>query len=101
MVEITEITNAITALFKIEKIILFGSYAYGTPDKESDLDICIITNVTDRKIDVLRKIRFQIKNIINTPLDLLVYNKSDFTERAMLKGSLEYKINTEGKVLYG
>ena len=39
------------------KIILFGSYAHDTQKPESDLDICIITEDTKRKKEILRDIR--------------------------------------------
>jgi uncharacterized protein len=41
---ITEVTRRLVAELNPEEIILFGSYAWGTPNKYSDLDICIIVN---------------------------------------------------------
>lgn len=37
-----EITHRIVNTVPAEKIILFGSYAYGNPDRESDLDILVV-----------------------------------------------------------
>ena len=39
------------------KIILFGSYAYGKPTQNSDLDICIIKENVKSKIQEKRKAR--------------------------------------------
>lgn len=35
-------TRAIAAEFSPDKIILFGSYAYGTPHEDSDVDILVV-----------------------------------------------------------
>lgn len=39
---IQEIKNRIVSGVHPEKIILFGSYAYGTPTKDSDVDLLVI-----------------------------------------------------------
>ena len=39
---IKEIKNRIVSEVHPEKIILFGSYAYGTPTKDSDVDLLVI-----------------------------------------------------------
>ncbi len=40
--EIMEINEAIQASLPVERIYLFGSYAYGTPDKDSDFDFYLV-----------------------------------------------------------
>ena len=45
------------------QIILFGSYAYGTPTKDSDLDICIIDKGEISKRERKSKIRKALKEI--------------------------------------
>jgi len=39
-----------------EKIILFGSYAYGTPTEDSDLDICVVEKSYRSKMDEKQRI---------------------------------------------
>jgi len=46
-----------------EKIILFGSYAYGTPTEDSDLDIMIIEKNYNNKWDEIKKARKLLKHI--------------------------------------
>ncbi len=41
--EIKTITEYITGRFKPVKVVLFGSYAYGTPGENSDVDILVVT----------------------------------------------------------
>lgn len=70
------------------KIILFGSYAYGTPTNDSDLDICIIEDFVDSKIKEKTKIRKLLKEI-KIPKDILVEEEAYF-----LSHSDENWINT-------
>ncbi len=46
-----------------KKIILFGSYAYGNPTDESDIDICVIKEKIDSKINEKNTIRKLLKEI--------------------------------------
>jgi len=48
--KIIEISNIIAKGIKPYKIILFGSYAYGTPNKDSDIDICVIKKNINQKL---------------------------------------------------
>jgi predicted nucleotidyltransferase len=56
-----------------EKIILFGSYAYGTPDKESDYDFFVVLrDGTEKPISVLQNIYCNLaKNKNYIPVDVL------------------------------
>ena len=71
-----------------KKIILFGSYAYGTPTEDSDLDICVIEEDYKDKWKEKRKIRDALKNI-RIAKDILVE-----TEEYFLSHSNENWINT-------
>ena len=54
--EIDNIIEEINKVVDVNKIYLFGSYAYGNPKNDSDLDLCILTNNNDeRKRDLIRK----------------------------------------------
>jgi len=83
----------------IRKIYLFGSYAYGNPTKESDIDLCvIIDNNVDRK-NVFMDISMKLleNNIVN--FDLLVYKKEIFYN-VENKDSVENTIIEKGILLY-
>ena len=45
--EIDNIIEEINKVVDVNKIYLFGSYAYGNPKNDSDLDLCILTNNND------------------------------------------------------
>ena len=72
----------------ITKIILFGSYAYGIPTEDSDIDLCIIESSIHSKAQEKAKIRALLKDI-NISKDILVENSVDFK-----KHSSEQWINT-------
>ena len=97
LAEVMKIADEIRKEFNTKDIILFSSYAYGEPTKESDIDLCIVMNkTTERKREILKQIRTRIINIATKPIDLLVYNKDEFEERATLNSTFEYKIKNEG-----
>ena len=99
--EISLLRDTLTTKFEVRQIILFGSFAYGEPNKDSDIDVCVITEFSGkRKIEVIRAMRRELANLIASPLDILLYCEQEFEERARLKGSLEYKILTQGVKIY-
>ena len=88
--------------FAVKQIFIFGSHAYGKPDKESDIDLCVIADLNNkRKIDIIREIRRELIDLISNPLDILVYSEKEFTERAGLTSTLEHKILMSGMKVYG
>ncbi len=94
--------DTLTKKFGAKQIILFGSYAYGKPENESDIDLCVITDLKKRrKIEVIREIRRELIDLISNPLDILVYNEEEFNERAGLKNTFEHMIAKDGIRLYG
>ena len=85
-----------------DKIYLFGSFATGHPDVQSDLDLCIITDhLNERKLEMLRRIRHSLVDKVSLPVDLLLYSSDEFDERAKLSSTLEYKIVNEGVLVHG
>jgi predicted nucleotidyltransferase len=100
--EINSLTNRITSQFSPSKIFLFGSYAFGTPTSDSDLDLCIVTNLEGkRKLDIIRAVRREITAVLHGALDILVYGDEEFAQRSALQNTLEHKIAKEGKLLHG
>ncbi len=98
--QIRDLANTIKEKFAVKRIILFGSRAYGPPDGDSDIDLCVITDLKDkRKIEVMREIRREVGSAISQALDILVYDEKEFSDRANLKTTLEYKILAEGVIL--
>ena len=80
--------------FKPEKIILFGSYAYGKPTKDSDVDLVVIMPHRARDIKMTGAIRARIGAPF--PLDLLVWRPGKFSRMQ----SFNHEVLTRGKVMY-
>ena len=75
--KIKEVVSRITSRFNPERIILFGSYASGNQDMNSDLDLLIIqeTELPMHKRGL--EIRLSLIGAM-IPIDLLVYTKAEF-----------------------
>ena len=96
---IQEIKNRIVKGVHPEKIILFGSYAYGIPTKESDIDLCVILQTRDEMCE-MHRIR-NLLHYIDVPIEIHVYTPQH-VERYNNAPS-EYLIPTiinKGKVLF-
>lgn len=100
--ELERIMNEINKTSNISTVYLFGSYAYGNPNNNSDLDICVLTeDKSTRKIDIMKIIRKSIIKIQSMPIDLIVYYKDEFNERAAIECTMEHEILSKGVKLYG
>jgi len=101
-----EILEALKSI-KPLKIILIGSYADGTVDKDSDLDLVIILDKTsisknyqeqmDNRL-LVRRCIYEFSKMI--PIDLIVYTKGEFQQITELGTSFYREINSTGKILY-
>jgi predicted nucleotidyltransferase len=83
--------------FQPEKIILFGSHAYGKPHADSDVDILVIMPCRNQ-IDQAFKIRLAVSAPF--PMDLIVRKPSNLGWRLRERESFHTEIMTKGKVLY-
>ena len=77
--QIQAVADKIAKEFNPEKIILFGSYAWGKPHQDSDIDLLIIKDVENTR-DFARKIDDAI-DPRSFPLDILVYTPSSLIEK--------------------
>jgi predicted nucleotidyltransferase len=84
----------------INKIYLFGSYAYGNPNEDSDIDLCVVVNDDIDRLDTYMKIIGNLTDNKIIPCDLLVYNAKVFFNVKNPR-SVENTIIKEGRVLYG
>ena len=96
-----EIVQRLVQEFRPEKIILFGSHAWGTPTEDSDLDLCVIVPSSGER-PVQRAVRaYRCLRGMNVPKDILVKTHAEVEEFRHVVASLERQILEEGKVLYG
>ena len=100
-IELDNLIKEIYGVFDISSIYLFGSYAYGKPNEDSDLDICITTDdKSKRKVEIMKLVRKAMAKTQSMPVDLLVYYSDEFSERAKLDCTLESEIIHKGVKIY-
>lgn len=83
-----------------DRIILFGSYAYGVPTEHSDLDLLIIKSGIgqerqERELAVRRLVRGA-----GVPMDILVRTPTEVATAAVVRFSIEAQASTKGRLLY-
>ena len=100
--ELEILKSVILDTVAVEKIILFGSYANGTPNEESDIDLYVVMkdDAEMGELDALKSIYKGLRYKLNMPIDILAGRKSSFERRAKLL-TLENDIASEGIILYG
>lgn len=97
--KINDIVSRIASKFNPDKIILFGSYASGTPNEDSDIDLLVIQDT-----DLPRHKRsFEIQKLLigsMIPMDILVYTNNEFEKEKKEKYSFLNSAIKTSKILY-
>jgi len=98
---IKEMVDKLVAEYKPDKIILFGSYAYGVPDNDSDIDFLIIKKTGERMID--RWVNVQL--LLADPgrlisLETLVMTPDEIEQRLSIGDHFVEEIINKGEMLY-
>ncbi len=98
---LNEIDRCLVAEYQPEKIILFGSYAYGEPHDDSDLDVPIIKKTSERPFDrvpaVIRLTSDVYRHITFAPL---VFTPQELEHRLRTGDQFVAEIVEKGEVLY-
>jgi len=97
MAAIRRFARRIAAKFQPEKIILFGSYAYGTPHNESDVDLLVVMPCRN---GIDQALRIELEFEAPFSLDLVVRKPSQVTRGLKDNDSFIHEIIGHGKVLY-
>ena len=84
--------------FNPHKIILFGSYAYGVPTEDSDVDILVIMPFEGRNPQKATEIWMATKP--KFPIDIMVRKPAEIKKRLRMGDFFLREITEKGKVLY-
>jgi predicted nucleotidyltransferase len=97
----TQLTTCIVNAVHPRRIILFGSYAYGTADEGSDLDLVVIEEEMTSRIEETRKVRNALVNI-PLPKDIIVCDEEYFNSHSNADwvNTALYDARKKGIVLY-
>jgi len=95
---IRNLCRRIAEEFKPEKIILFGSHAYGKPRPDSDVDLLVVMPFEGGYFTPASKIRRQLGLVL--PMDLLVRTPEQLKYRLEIGDQFMQEIVEQGKVMY-
>jgi predicted nucleotidyltransferase len=96
--EIRSVAEEVAKKFDPEKIILFGSYVWGQPDPESDVDLLVIMSGDGSDWDLSVEISTAIRHLF--PMDILVRSPQEITRRISQGDLFLKRVVEEGEVLY-
>jgi predicted nucleotidyltransferase len=99
MQDITRYCEAIAAAFKPQRIVLFGSHAYGHPDEDSDVDLLVVmpTSTADRR-DTAVQIRLEVD--ADFRVDVLVRSEPEVERRVRERDLFMTRITSQGRIMY-
>ena len=93
-----ELADRIARQFHPERIILFGSYAYGQPRTESDVDLLVVMDTHLSELQQAARICQSID--YHFGLDLLVRTPANLARRRLMGDPFVCDILDKGKILY-
>ncbi|OHD57779.1 MAG: hypothetical protein A2014_10565 [Spirochaetes bacterium GWF1_49_6] len=99
--EIEHIKDIIVRLYQPEKIVIFGSYARGEQDVNSDIDILVISD-REKNIPHYKRgleVRVALSEVM-IEKDILFYTNSEVRKSAELSSSFISRAIKEGKIIY-
>ena len=95
-----QVTQKLMAALEPEQIILFGSYAYGEPKEDSDIDLLVIVSDSDEpRYRRARKAHKALRGM-GIPKDILVMTRAEVERQSSVCNSLVSQALRQGKVLY-
>lgn len=98
---LSEIVEKLSDEYEPLKIILFGSYAYGNPNDDSDIDLLILKNTDERRVDrfvLVKRIIYNPDHKI--PVSPLVYTPEELEKRLIMGDDFIKEIIKKGVTLY-
>ncbi|MBP7950716.1 MAG: nucleotidyltransferase domain-containing protein [Verrucomicrobiales bacterium] len=89
--------------FRPDRVVLFGSYAYGVPTEDSDVDLLVIKDFEGAPVSEATRIRRALRPLrhtgANLPLDIMVRSPEDLQQRLDHGADFHEEITTKGLVL--
>jgi predicted nucleotidyltransferase len=98
MKQIRDWSRSVAAQFKPDRIILFGSYAYGKPQEDSDVDLLVVLPHEGLAARKASEIRLALPS--DVPVDVIVRSPEKIRERLRMNDFFVREITEKGLVLY-
>ena len=98
---ITDMVEKIATSYQPSRIILFGSYAYGNPNEDSDIDFLIIKRTDERPIDRWMSVCTLVSDRTRRiPFEPIVITPEELEERMRRGDQFFEEIVSKGELLY-
>lgn len=99
--KIRDITGRIVAALAPERVVLFGSYAWGSPHAESDVDLYVV--VPDQAEPPYRLARraYHALRGVKAPVDVVVRTHAESERNAGITSTLDCEVLTRGILRFG
>ncbi|MBE9159198.1 nucleotidyltransferase domain-containing protein [Nodosilinea sp. LEGE 06152] len=95
------ITQHLVAALQPEQIILFGSYAYGEPNEDSDIDLLVIVSQSDEPGYRRARVAYKALRGLGIPKNILLMTRTEVDRKKNVASSLVCEALHHGQVLYG
>ena len=96
--DIQQLSERIARAFEPDRIILFGSYAYGSPTEDSDVDLLVVVSHEGKSARKAASILSQLRPAF--PVDILVRSADQVQKRISMNDFFMREIVEKGKVLF-
>lgn len=100
---INKISDALLTVIRPSRIIVFGSYARGEADADSDLDLLAIVAADEATREMLIQCRVALREALKgtgLAIDFILQSEQAFETARRQPGSLQAAIAAEGRVIY-
>jgi predicted nucleotidyltransferase len=96
---LADIARRIVEKFQPYKVVLFGSYAYGTPGLSSDVDLLVVMDSEEPMAQRIRRVA-EVAKVRFLPMDVIVRTPAEMAERLAKGDFFIAEILEKGRVLY-
>ena len=97
---IEEVKDRLVKTYNPIAIYLFGSYAWGKPTEDSDLDLLIVIDESEEKSYKRPVIGYRALRGLDISKDLIIQTKAEFEESSSNVTTLGYKVKKDGELIY-
>lgn len=98
MAKVDDFVHRLVEEYEPEKVILFGSYAYGEATDDSDVDLLVV--MPQERSNARKSVEIRFKLRPGFPLDLLVRSAEHVAQRVAWNDFFMRDVVEKGKVLY-
>ena len=99
--ELDRYVEFISQMDGVLQVYLFGSFAYGLPAEDSDIDLMVVVNDGIDPLKMMRDVSHGLHDK-KIPLDVLAIKNTDFAERYKPdRVTLQREVKNKGVLVYG